>query len=395
MKILYLASGPTPGKPNSSIFIQRRLEQLEKQREVRNLAYDILSPVVEYKSFLKFILRLFKNYRFFDKYPGEYELNHIVYRYIVKKMGLGDFLLNYYNSYKIFEKKILKEVDFSEYDLIHAHFAFPNGIIAKDIHLKCGIPYVLSLHGTDIHTLPYKSEQLKQEIVESLENAFCCIFVSNFLKGKAIELGYSGKNAVVISNGYDPERFYYEKKKVAKEKMGFKEDHLIGFVGNLIDVKNVMLLPKIYKKIQDKNPNTAFVIVGEGHLKDKLKKVCRSEKLNVRFAGSLPQYEVADYMRAMDVMLLPSKNEGFGAVIIEARACGTYVIGSDRGGIPEAVGEDGLALSLEANFVETVSENICLKDLNEHIFYKIAENAKKYTWENIVKKEISAYKGDL
>lgn len=249
MRILYLTLGPTPKKPNSSVFIQRRLEQLEIQKEVQNLAYDVLSPVVEYKVFLRFILRVFKNYRFFDRYPGEYELNHIVYRYIVKKMGLVDFLRNYYNSYKVYEEKILKEVNLSEYDLIHAHFAFPNGIIAKNLHLKCGIPYVLTLHGTDIHTLPYKSEQLKQEIVESLENAFCCIFVSNFLREKAVELGYSGKNAIVISNGIDPELFYYEKKCVAKEKLEFREDHLIGFVGNLIDVKNVMLLPKIYKKM--------------------------------------------------------------------------------------------------------------------------------------------------
>lgn len=395
MKILYLTAAPTPKKPNSSAFIQRRLEQIEKQKKSQGLEYDVLSPVVEYKPFLKLVLRLFKNYRMFDSYPREYELNNIVYRYIVKKMGVIEFFKKYYHSYEIFEQKIIEEIDLADYDLIHAHFAFPNGIVAKNLHLKYGTPYVLTLHGTDIHTLPYKSEQLKREIVESLENAFRCIFVSDFLRKEAVSLGYSGKNAIVIPNGFDPEVFYYEKKDNAKEKMGFKENYLVGYVGNLIDVKNVLLLPKIFNQIQEQNHNTDFVIIGEGNLDEPLKKSCFEERVDVRFTGSIPQNEVADYMRAMDIMILPSKNEGFGAVIIEARACGTYVIGSNRGGIPEAIGEDGLALSLEENFVETVSEKICLEELNEHMFYKIAENTKQYTWKNIINEEISVYKGDL
>jgi len=389
---LYVTTAPTPKKPNASAFIQRRLEQIEKQKETQGLEYDVLYPAVEYSPFLKFILRTFKNYNVFDTYPHKYELNNIVYRYITKKMGLIDFLQNYYRSYEWFEKIIPDEVDLSSYDLIHAHFAFPNGIIAKNLHLKYGIPYVLTLHGTDIHTLPYKSEQLKKEIVESLENASCCIFVSDFLRKEAVNLGYSGKNAVVIPNGFDPEVFYYEKKDSAKEKMGFKEKYLVGYVGNLIDVKNVMLLPKIFNQIQEQNHNTNFVIIGEGNLDEPLKKSCFEERVDVRFTGSIPQNEVADYMRAMDIMILPSKNEGFGAVVVEAQACGVYVIGSNVGGIPEAVGSVGRVFSVNDEFLSNVSD-YSVGILNNGIDIEaMLKRIKNFTWEKIIKDEFELYK---
>jgi len=66
--------------------------------------------------------------------------------------------------------------------------------------------------------------------------------------------------------------------------------------------------------------------------------------LDVHFTGMLPQAEVAKWMNAMDVMILPSRNEGFGMVIVEAQGCGTSVVGSSNGGIPEAIGNGGIVV---------------------------------------------------
>ncbi|MDN5345742.1 MAG: teichuronic acid biosynthesis glycosyltransferase TuaC [Petrotoga sp.] len=76
------------------------------------------------------------------------------------------------------------------------------------------------------------------------------------------------------------------------------------------------------------------------------------EGLDVVFAGRVPQVEVAKYMNAMDVMVLPSRNEGFGAVVIEAQACGTCVVGSSNGGIPEAIGFEEYVVKEGKNFEE-------------------------------------------
>ena len=101
--------------------------------------------------------------------------------------------------------------------------------------------------------------------------------------------------------------------------------------------------------------------------------------------------EVPYYMNAMDVMILPSRNEGFGAVIIEAQACGVPVVGSSNGGIPEAIGDGGIVIEegedFEKRFAEAVVE--MLKNPIEREYLR--ERALGFSWENIVKREVAVY----
>jgi len=191
----------------------------------------------------------------------------------------------------------------------------------------------LILHDNDVNLLKPKR---KERYVEILEKASKVIFVSNALLKKAKSFGYSGKNAVVIPNGYDPAVFKPMDKDTVRKELGIYKGntHYISIVGNLVPIKRADKLPEIFKKIAKDLPNTRFIIVGDGVLRDRILKEMKD--LDVVFVGRVPQKEVAKYMNAMDVMILPSRNEGFGAVCIEAQACGTCVIGSSNGGIPEA-----------------------------------------------------------
>jgi glycosyltransferase involved in cell wall biosynthesis len=277
------------------------------------------------------------------------------------------------------------KITFPQYDLIHAHFAYPSGFIAKYFSEKYGIPYFVTLHGSDIHSIPYRNEKMKPIIVDVLEGAEKCIFISE-------AVGYRNENAIIIPNGFDPEIFCYIDKSEAKKKLGIDKTKCIGFVGNLIELKNVMLLPNIFEKVKRQYDDVNFVIVGDGELRYKLQKLCEQKLLDVSFTGFLSQEKVADYMRAMDVMVLPSKKEGFGAVLVEAQACGTYCIGSDRGGIPEAIGNKDAIFSLEDDFIENASKHI-LNILENGFFQgKILKRVEAYTWEHITDKVIKLYK---
>jgi len=277
-----------------------------------------------------------------------------------------------------------------QFDLIHAHgmYEIAAGEIAYLLARKHNKPFVVTLHGSDVNLLMPKRKQRYTEIFESASK---CIFVSRALLEKAKSFGYSGKNAVVIPNGYDPEIFKPMDKEQLRRELGIHKEntHYVGFVGNLIPIKRADKLPEIFESVVKNIPNVRFIIVGDGILKDKILK--QMKDLDVVFAGRVPQTEVAKYMNAMDVMVLPSRQEGFGAVVIEAQACGTCVIGSNNGGIPEAIGFQEYVVEEGDQFEERFAKRV-IKLLKEgydrNTFIK---RSKSFTWEEILKREAETY----
>jgi glycosyltransferase involved in cell wall biosynthesis len=163
----------------------------------------------------------------------------------------------------------------------------------------------------------------------------------------------------------------------------------VGFVGNLIPIKRADKLPEIFRKIAKELPNTRFLIVGDGALRDKILK--ELEGLDVVFAGRVPQVKVAKYMNAMDVMVLPSRNEGWPCVVLEAQACGTCVVGSSSGGIPEAIGFEEYVVKEGENFEERFARKVVDVLKKGYDRNRLIERAKGFTWEEIVKREIKIY----
>jgi glycosyltransferase involved in cell wall biosynthesis len=166
---------------------------------------------------------------------------------------------------------------------------------------------------------------------------------------------------------------------------------LIGYVGNLIDIKNVLTLPDIFRLIYSEITDVEFIIIGDGKLGSELEKRIERFGLPCKFTGSILQNEVAAYMQAMDALILPSKREGLGCVLLEARACGTYVVGSDVGGIPEAIGSAGQVFQLDADFISNVSDAIIHKLKEGYDSMGIAEDVKSCTWDFVANKEIKIF----
>lgn len=397
MKVLYITNlFPLKTNPTAGIFVIRRIEKLNSL----NIKCDFIPTVIFNDSGLvKFLKRqiLKRQSTPNDLFLNTSTLNSSA-KTIVLQRGLFDLTLNKIypkRLTRIFVNKILKNVDISKYTLIHAHGMYkplPAGEIALFLSKEAGIPYILTLHGSDINIVMPKH---RKRYIKILENANKTIFVSNALLKKAILLGYSGKNAVVIPNGYDEKIFYPRKKSDVRLELGFgnNDGPIVGYVGNLVHVKRADKLPEIFQKIADYIPNVRFIIVGDGKLKKEIEK--RTRNLNVKFVGFLTQELVAKYMNAMDVMILPSRNEGFGCVVLEAQACGTCVVGSSNGGIPEAIGfkeyvvEEGK--DFEKRFAERVVE-VLKKGYNPST---LINRAKEYTWSEVVRKEVDIYSSVL
>lgn len=367
MKALLLTNlYPYQRREDSGIFITNRLQQY------RNLGVDYLAVPLAFKESgaIRFLRKILKR----KEIVPLRELNGVRYEPVFLERKLFDLLTfkffwsifpsfvekKVYHYAEKFSRRVAESVG-NNYDVIHAHGMYlpvPAGLVARKISEVWNIPFVITLHGSDVN-IYMAHKGVKDLYIETLESASKCIFVSNKLLEAAKSFGYSGKNAVVIPNGYDPEIFKpMDKNKVRKELRIHKENYkYVGFVGSLIPRKRADKLGKMFNLIAKEIPKTFFIVIGDGPLRGKVEK--ETKGLNIIFTGGISQKEVAKYMNAMDVMMLPSRKEGFGAVVIEAQACGTCVVGSSNGGIPEAIGFEEYVVDEGDNFEERFAQRWC------------------------------------
>lgn len=287
--------------------------------------------------------------------------------------------------FRIWAKRNIKV--FSSYDLISAH-SLRSGEVANLIYKRYKIPYCVTWHGTDIHTTPFLSSSLKHYVTNILEGAECNFFVSEALRKKAKSFA-NNFYSDILYNGVSEKFVRYEsvKRMDLREKYHVGENKVVAFVGNLVPVKNVKSLPLIFKEVKQKYSNhISFWIIGDGYQRDLVEKGMMELDIECSFWGNRTIHEMPDFMNCIDVLVLPSVNEGLPLVTLEALACGSNVVGSKVGGIPEVIGEDN-TFELGNDFVSNISTKIA---------YYLTHNEKqiiqkKFSWKETAIKEDRIY----
>lgn len=391
MKILVITNlFPYPENESRGIFITNRLKVLKNY----NIEFEAYGLVPKDSNTLKLIKKILGK-EVIKLYEPFYELEGIRYKYIYFDRNFLDVfsskVLKRTNEISSAAEEIANKICSNnqlKFDIIHAHGMYtpPSGLVAKLLSEKLGIPYVVTCHGSDINLAMPNNKEMYNNV---LEQAGKVIFVSNALLNKAKSLDYSGKNAVVIPNGIDPKIFMPLDKAKIKRELGLNKK-VVGFVGGLKKIKRADKLPEIFEYISSKK-DVEFLVVGDGELRENVEKEFQKRNLKVKFVGRVSQDKVPYYMNAMDVMILPSRNEGFGAVIIETQGCGIPVVGSSNGGIPEAIGDGGIVVEEGENFEKRFAEAVINLLENPIDSNYIREKALEYSWENVVKKEVEVY----
>ncbi len=99
-------------------------------------------------------------------------------------------------------------------------------------------------------------------------------------------------------------------------------------------VKGVDRIPEIFNEINKKFFNKVqFLLAGDGDLKGNVEHQLDQLSLNYKFLGRLSSEEMVNYLNILDVLILPSRNEGLPLIILEAESCGTKVVATDVGGV--------------------------------------------------------------
>lgn len=246
------------------------------------------------------------------------------------------------------------------YDCICAH-SFTGALFAYEAFRRYGTPYFVTWHGSDVHTHPWRNPLILSDTREVMENARCNFFVSKALLQSSERITSSAEK-VVLYNGVSEKfvRYPDERRKELRLSYGLSaEDKVVAFVGSIVAVKNVTVLQPLFHEIQSRlHSPVKFWIIGDGKMRHTIEPALLDDKtIDVKFWGNLPAEDMPDIMNCIDVVVLPSLNEGLGMVCAEAVRCGASAVGSAAGGIPEVVGNE-FVVPLGEDFVTEMADLI-------------------------------------
>lgn len=316
----------------------------------------------------------------------------IKFRNIWIKMGL----LNYLITHRLHKRIVLSEKQlssyvkyFEKYDLLSSH-GIEAIFLSALVKRKFGIPFVSTWHGSDINITPFQSSILRNESKKLLEYADHNFFVSQKLLDTSEKISTEAKKSVLYTG---PSSIFYKytdtQKQVLRDQYNIQTSYVIGFIGNFVSIKNVLVLPTLFKKIQEEINDISFVVIGNGSLGSQLTSDFMEQDINnLHMLGKLSPEEIPDIMNIFDLLVLPSLNEGMPRVTLEAQACGAHVVGSNRGGIPEAIGNEN-CFELNDSFIDNAVSRI------SELLKGEVENPvlpEKFSWINAIKKELLVYK---
>lgn len=247
------------------------------------------------------------------------------------------------------------------FDVIDAHFVYPEGLAAVLAGLVFRVPVTVTLRGMLPLLVPFRLRRPQLRFV--LRRAARVIAVSESLKRDAVALGLSPERVRVIGNGIDPGLFHPIDRTEARRSLGLpKYGPFLVSVGTLAPRKGFHLVMEAMAKLKKTWPTLRFAIVGgdgaEGAMGDELRQLAQKLGIEDRvvFAGPRKRGELASWYAAADLFVLATAHEGCPNVVLESLACGTPVVGTPVGSIPELLTLD-IGIVVERD-VESIAKGI-------------------------------------
>lgn len=290
--------------------------------------------------------------------------------------------------------KSLMQKHGTKFDLIHSHFTWSAGYAGARLKEEYGIPFVVTGHGYDVYSLPFKDDEWRAKIEYVLNTADHIITVSQSNLACIQKLDVSTP-VTVIPNGFRSDLFYPRDTSECRKALNIPQDKKIVLtVGNLEPVKGQTHLIEAVQKILLERKDILCVIVGAGKLRTALERQIRSLGLQdyVLLAGGKPHDEIPLWMNACDLFVLPSLRESFGVVQIEAMACGKPIVATRNGGSEEIVISEEYGLLVEPADSEDLAEKIPVALDREWDRETILAYVERFAWENIAKDIIKIYR---
>ncbi len=219
------------------------------------------------------------------------------------------------------------------FDLIDAHFVFPDGVAAQVLGALCAIPVCITARGSDINDSP-RYWLPRRMIRWAITRAKSMIAVSEELAAKMRVLSGPSLNVHVLPNGVDRSRFCPRPEPRLRERLGM-DGPIVLSVGNLRELKGHDIVIRAVATL----PGVSLMIIGTGEEEANLKRLIEQLGITdrVRLLGAVDNADLPAYYNVADVFALASSSEGCPNVVLEAIACATPVVATAVGAIPDLV----------------------------------------------------------
>jgi glycosyltransferase involved in cell wall biosynthesis len=211
----------------------------------------------------------------------------------------------------------------------------------------------------------------KSEIVLALSSASA---------KELIKFGVNPSKVHLYKYWIQNKNFYQLNKKIIRQKLNIENKFTVIFVGRLIRKKGIRLLVKVANSL----PQINFLFIGSGPESNFMS---QQNKTNIKYLGFVPNNKLINYYNTADIFCIPSLyEEGFGRVVMEAVACGLPVIGSNKGGIKEAL--DKSVSILSSPTFDNIKNNILKLATNKKLYQKLQSNTIEFAKKNFSDKNI-------
>lgn len=270
------------------------------------------------------------------------------------------------------------------FECIDAHFVYPDGFAAVCLGKALGIPVTVSARGTDINVFP-SFRLIRPMIHWTLRECASAVAVSAALKERIVELEISAEKINVIPNGVDPLRFQRLPKTDARRRLHLPESaKVVLSVGSLSPSKGHQFVIRAFQQVSQRHRGLSLYILGEGALRAKLENLVAELNLqhSVQLLGGRPNEELPWWFSAADVSCLHSSREGWPNVVTESLACGTPVVATRVGGIPDILHSPELGVLVEQS-VESLAEGIERALSTDWDRERISKQTRERTWHTV------------
>jgi glycosyltransferase involved in cell wall biosynthesis len=261
----------------------------------------------------------------------------------------------YYWAARRVAKRLRRDFPF---ELIHAHFTYPDGVAAVRLGKQFGVPVIITEQNP---WGPWMDEDtaVRRQTIRAAQECTFQIAISHSVRESIVRLTGESDKLRVVPDAVDGDTF------TLLEKGRQLIPNQIIFVGAIRPVKGVDVLLRAVRLLVDAGRDAKLVLVGESFFRNYQKEYNRLRQMaaeltiagRVNFAGKKPLAELVSEIQRSALLVLPSRAESFGMVLVEALACGTPVVATRCGG-PEDIVNDQVGVLVPPEDPEALAAGI-------------------------------------